>query len=63
MTTALKTRKTEVGCLDSIEKAIKAAPDDRKRYIEDNWLSTRKTWANYAREHSPLLLQVGIVSF
>jgi hypothetical protein len=59
---ALKGRFTEPGCLQSINAAIVAAEAikdlETAKYIRENWLPTRHMWANYAREHSPLLLQV-----
>lgn len=30
---------------------------EKKNYIRRNWLDSLPKWANYAREHSPLLLQ------
>jgi hypothetical protein len=56
--TALKFRRTETGCIDSIREAYDAAPDAKKEYIKKEWWDTRASWAHYAREHSPLLLQV-----
>jgi hypothetical protein len=56
---ALCTRRTEIGARDSLNKAIEAAASPEKaKYIQDNWLKTLEMWANYAREHSALLLQV-----
>lgn len=57
--TALKWRKTAYGARESVLAAIKAIRTEKmKQYIENEWLSTLPQWANYAREHSPLLLQV-----
>ncbi len=55
---ALYNRKTKPGCEESIQAAINAAPEHRRSYVEKEWWSTRAEWANYARCHSPLLLQV-----
>lgn len=54
---ALYYRKTGPGCEDSIKKAIDAAPKDKRNYIEQEWYQTRAQWANYACQHSCLLLQ------
>lgn len=54
---ALYFRKTEPGCEDSISKALIAAPKEKRDYIEREWLQTRAQWANYARQHSCILLQ------
>ena len=59
MITALCYRRTEAGARDLVAKAIEAAASPEKaKYIRDNWLKTLPLWANYAREHSALLLQV-----
>ena len=56
---ALCTRRTEIGARDSLDKAVKAAASPEKaKYIHDNWLKILLMWANYARKHSALLLQV-----
>lgn len=55
---ALYNRLTKTGCNESIELAIKAAPPNKKAYIKKEWLKTAADWANYARCHSALLLQV-----
>ncbi len=56
---ALCNRRTEPGARDSVTKAIEvAASPEKAKYIRDNWLKTLPLWANYAREHSALLLQV-----
>ena len=56
---ALYFRKTRPGCEDSINEALVAAPDDETRkYITKQWWDTRAMWANYARQHSCLLLQI-----
>lgn len=54
---ALYFRKTEMGCDDSIKQAMKAAPINKRAYIEREWAATKKQWAGYARQHSCLLLQ------
>ena len=55
---ALYYRFSEQGCLDEIHAAIAKAPDSKKEYIRQWWLDTRRLWANYARQHSCLLLQI-----
>jgi hypothetical protein len=55
---AFKFRQTKAGCEESIEHAIKAAPEKSRDYIRKEWFETRDAWANYARTHSCLLLQV-----
>lgn len=54
---ALYNRWTKIGCHESVEQAIKAAPPNNKAYIQKEWLKTAADWANYARCHSALLLQ------
>ena len=57
--TALYYRKTSMGCEQSIETAMKTAPNEKTRkYIKNKWWQTRKQWAYYARQHSCLLLQI-----
>ena len=55
---ALYFRFTQAGCLESIHIAINAAPENKRKYIESQWLETRKLWGYYTRQHSCLLLQV-----
>ena len=55
---ALYNQKTKPGCEESIEAAINAAPPHRQSYVKKEWWDTRAEWANYARCHSALLLQV-----
>lgn len=57
---ALYFRFTHAGCLESIHAALKAAPEDKQKYIQRDWLETRELWGYYyyARQHSCLLLQV-----
>ena len=55
---ALYNRKTRPGCEQSVQAAIDAAPPHRRAYLEKEWRDTMPDWANYARCHSPLLLQV-----
>jgi len=48
-----------MGCEDSITKAIEACPKDKKDYVRKEWgIDSAHMWANYARQHSALLLQV-----
>ena len=59
MLSALKNRRTQLGCDNSLEQAIAAYKCDKdKAYIRTNWVKTKPLWAHYARDHSPLLLQV-----
>ena len=51
-------RKTQMRCDDNINKALKAAPLDKRFYIEREWVATKSQWAVYARQHSCLLLQI-----
>ena len=46
------------GMEESPLAAIAIAPDDKKASIKQEWWSTRRKWAYYARQHSFLLLQV-----
>ena len=34
-------RKTELGCDDSIKKALKAAPEEKRQYKEREWMLTK----------------------
>ena len=54
---ALYFRKTEPGCDDSLHKALKSAFLKNRQYIQREWVLTKQKWANYARQHSCLLLQ------
>lgn len=54
---ALYFRHSAIGCEQSVEAAIHAAPEDKKEYIRREWWSTRHQWAYYTRQHSCLLLQ------
>ena len=54
---ALYFRKTQPDCDDSLNKAIKSAPAEKRPYIQREWVLTKQKWANYARQHSCLLLQ------
>ena len=57
--TALCTRRTKHGALESTNQAIAlAASPESADYIRNNWLPEIEKWANYARDHSSLLLQV-----
>ena len=52
-------RKTEAGCLEDINLAIDAAPNEEtKQYIINEWLNDRFSWTLFARQHSAILLQV-----
>ncbi len=54
---ALYYRKTAMGCEDSINSAINAAPPSKRAYLQREWLYNKKLWATYARQHSCVLLQ------
>jgi hypothetical protein len=61
MIAALKYRRTKGGCMDSLQQALDALPEgdiEKERYINKEWVQTASQWANYAREHSTLLMQV-----
>jgi hypothetical protein len=59
LTSAMIYQKTEGDCVENINQAIDAAPDDEtKQYIVNQWLNDRYAWALFARQHSTLLLQV-----
>ena len=56
---ALCNRRTRHGALESTNQAIDlAGSPESANYIQNNWLPDIEKWANYARDHSPLLLQV-----
>jgi hypothetical protein len=55
---ALCGRRTEPGARESVEEAIKHASPESANYIRSQWLPNLRMWANCAREHSALLLQV-----
>ena len=54
---ALYFRKTEPGCDDSLKKTMTSASMKKRQYIQREWVMTKQKWANYARQHSCLLLQ------
>ena len=52
-------RRTRAGCEENIHQAIHLAPTQAvKNYIMKNYANNTEKWALYARQHSPLLLQV-----
>lgn len=52
-------KTTKIGCEEIVRAAIDACPVEAvARYIERNYLPNTKGWALWARQHSPLLLQV-----
>jgi hypothetical protein len=56
---ALCNRRTKYGALESTNQAIAlAGSPESADYIRNNWLPEIEKWANYARDHSALLLQV-----
>ena len=34
-------RKTELGCDDSLKKALAAAPEEKRQYIDREWVQTK----------------------
>lgn len=49
---------TETDCIMLCNLAITAtATESDKRYIQQEWLETRQSWAMFARQHNQLLLQ------
>jgi hypothetical protein len=56
---ALCNRFMQDGARDSVDNALEAATSPEKAsYIRREWEASLPIWANYAREHSALLLQV-----
>ena len=52
-------KRTKIGCEKFIEDAIESCSVPAiKNYIERNYKNNTKQWALWARQHSPLLLQV-----
>lgn len=52
-------KRTRIGCEDIVRRAIAACPvQDIQRYINRNYLKNTHRWSLWARQHSPLLLQV-----
>ena len=50
---------TKTGCEELIKEAInKCQVPDIKRYISRNYAGNTHQWAFWARQHSPLLLQI-----
>jgi hypothetical protein len=58
MVAALRSRRSEAGCMESIQAGIGVANEKDKRYIERNWKDCTPLWARYARDSIPLLAQV-----
>lgn len=63
MITALRYRRSEAGCMESIQAAIDVANEKDRRYIERNWKPCTPLWAHYVRDSVPLLVQVSIIPF
>ena len=58
MVTAMH-KRTKIGCEKLIQDAINACPIPTiKNYIRRNYMKNTSQWALWARQHSPLLLQV-----
>jgi hypothetical protein len=56
---ALCNRFSLKGARDSVDEALKvAASPEKASYIRREWQASLPIWANYAREHLALLLQV-----
>jgi hypothetical protein len=52
-------RLTRAGCEANIQQAVELAPTSTvKNYIIKNYTKNTEKWALWARQHSPLLLQV-----
>src|SRR5436305_6915208 len=52
-------KRTKIGCEKFIKDAIESCSVPAiKNYIERNYKNNTKQWALWARQHSPLLLQV-----
>jgi len=52
-------KKTQIGCEALLQDAITNCPlQANAKYISRNYLKDSKKWALWARQHSPLLLQV-----
>jgi len=49
---------TGIKCREWCEEAVRVAPPEKKGYVQRHWLETAERWAMYARQHSPLLLQI-----
>ena len=63
MISALRMRRSEAGCLESIEAAQAVANEKDRAYIEDNWKNCTGLWARYPRDSVPLLAQVSLFSY
>ena len=54
---------TKTGCEEAVCEAINAmARPEAQDYLRKEWFETSEQWAMYARQHSPLLLQITSVS-
>jgi hypothetical protein len=62
MVAALCMRRSEAGCMASIEEALAVANETDKAYIKNNWMNCTRLWARFVRDSVPLLAQVGKVS-
>ena len=61
MLAALCVRRSEAGCMESIEEALEVANEIDKAYIKNNWMNCTQLWARYVRDSVPLLAQVSKV--
>ncbi|KAF8428713.1 hypothetical protein EV426DRAFT_711386 [Tirmania nivea] len=50
--------KNQELCMQAIATASSMNDQETAKYIQTHWLQTASKWAMYARQHSPLLLQV-----
>ena len=52
-------KKTKIGCEQLLQDAVNTCPVPAiSKYIEKNYKKNTHQWALWARQHSPLLLQV-----
>src|SRR5688572_20189725 len=52
-------KRTKIGCKKLVQDAINNCPVPAvKNYIKRNYMKNTQQWALWARQHSPLLLQV-----
>lgn len=52
-------KRTKIGCEEIVQEAIRTCPVEANvRYIRRNYLKNLGKWGLWARQHSPLLLQV-----
>ena len=59
---ALYFRKTKMKCDDSLKKTMRSIFNEKRQYIEREWMLIKQKWINYVRQHSCLLLQCMIIN-